>query len=264
MTMVYSYIYIIENKINGKKYVGQSVDVEHRWAQHRSSAKAGGKVALHKAIRKYGEENFYLSIIDKGYSKEEVNSLEIHYIAKYNTFRGNGYNMAIGGEGNGKGKDNPNFGRKHSEASKLKMSKSQKMRNNHLSGKGPMFGKKFTEEHKKKLSDAAKKRIGILNSGFGKKRSKETRRKISESQKGKIIPEKQKKILREVNLGNKNRAHSIIQLSLDGEFIAKHESLKVAAEKINIKGTGNISNCCSGKRRTCGGYKWKYEENYTD
>jgi hypothetical protein len=61
-------IYKIENLINGKCYVGQSVDIEKRFAQHKRDSKY---VNLHKynyplynAIRKYGQEKFTFDVLE--------------------------------------------------------------------------------------------------------------------------------------------------------------------------------------------------------
>lgn len=63
-------IYKFENLINGKKYIGQSRYIEQRYKDHINRAKNNGKhreynSQLHKAIRKYGIENFTFSIIEE-------------------------------------------------------------------------------------------------------------------------------------------------------------------------------------------------------
>lgn len=96
-------IYLFTNKINNKKYIGQSVNIEKRYAEHRtrpfnqSSTMYNGK--FYRAIRKYGIDNFTFEIIDsnENYTKEELNFLEKKYIQQYDTYI-NGYNMSYGGD----------------------------------------------------------------------------------------------------------------------------------------------------------------------
>jgi hypothetical protein len=58
-------IYLIENRENGYKYVGRSIDIENRWKQHIYSAEREDGFVLHKAIKKYGIEKFNFSILEK-------------------------------------------------------------------------------------------------------------------------------------------------------------------------------------------------------
>ena len=93
------YIYLIENKINSKKYIGQtSYSIERRMAEHIRGAKQHPNRPLYRAINKYGEENFNISIVEEC----EINLLserEIYWINKFNTYYGDGYNATLGGEG---------------------------------------------------------------------------------------------------------------------------------------------------------------------
>jgi group I intron endonuclease len=92
------YIYRIDNLINGKQYVGiTSQSIETRWKWHVYTAKAGSPRAISCAIRKYGEENFSILIVETVDSLEEAKAGEIRLIESYNTFN-NGYNMTIGGD----------------------------------------------------------------------------------------------------------------------------------------------------------------------
>lgn len=94
-------IYKYTNKINNKSYIGQSVNIERRRRQHIASSyytKSNTyNTVFHKAIRKYGEENFTFEIITLC-KIEELDILEKHYIQKFNTLFPNGYNMTSGGE----------------------------------------------------------------------------------------------------------------------------------------------------------------------
>jgi group I intron endonuclease len=88
-------IYKIENKINGKLYIGQSVDPKRRFRAHKSRAINNEISPLYCAIRKYGIENFELSILEW---TEDYNKREIEIIKKENSIVPNGYNLSHGGD----------------------------------------------------------------------------------------------------------------------------------------------------------------------
>ena len=48
-------IYKIENLINHKVYIGQSIHIERRWKEHCANSTSS---VISKAIKKYGKENF--------------------------------------------------------------------------------------------------------------------------------------------------------------------------------------------------------------
>ncbi len=94
-------IYKVTNQINHKSYVGKTeLSFPRRKSNHLSDAKRGGEFAFHKALRKYGEENFTWEIIEDGIEdKTLLDDRERYYIALYESFGPKGYNMSEGGEG---------------------------------------------------------------------------------------------------------------------------------------------------------------------
>lgn len=92
-------IYKITNLINNRHYIGQSIDIEERWKEHRQNAynksKDSYEYPLYRAIRKYGLENFNFSIIEEC-RRDELNEKEIYYIEYYNSYY-EGYNQTLGG-----------------------------------------------------------------------------------------------------------------------------------------------------------------------
>jgi hypothetical protein len=60
---------------------------------------------------------------------------------------------------------------------------------------------------------------------------------------------------------NKNMytVKSVVKMDLDNNIIEKYDSIKLAAEKNNLA-RSHISSCCTGNRKTCGGFKWSYAE----
>ena len=90
MEMKTSGIYLIQNKLNGKKYIGQSENCYGRWLTHKSNYIMGNN-PLYEDMRKYGIENFSFKIIEKipAYFLKEKQK---EYILKYNTTVPNGYN----------------------------------------------------------------------------------------------------------------------------------------------------------------------------
>lgn len=95
-------IYKITNKINNKIYIGQSVNIKSRWADHKKNAfnanyKEYNKY-LYRAFRKYGLENFTFEIIEEC-SREELNDRENYYILYYHSNEEEyGYNTTSGYE----------------------------------------------------------------------------------------------------------------------------------------------------------------------
>lgn len=84
-------IYKIENKINHKIYIGQSVNPARRFKQHCNTNKYNSLIT--KAIEKYGEDNFSLEIL--GWY-ENYNDKEKEFIQQYRSLAPYGYNILEG------------------------------------------------------------------------------------------------------------------------------------------------------------------------
>lgn len=90
-------VYLILNKVNGVKYVGQTIQpLRVRFKEH---ARKKDNTLISNAIRKYGKENFYCGVIKTCTSKEELDKWEKYYIAVLKTKKTYGYNLTDGGEG---------------------------------------------------------------------------------------------------------------------------------------------------------------------
>ena len=93
-------IYKITNKINGKVYIGQAINIHYRFTRHKNDAfdlnNRQYHSALYQAIRKYGIENFIFEVIEEC-APDKLDEKEIHYIAQYESFGPKGYNLTPGG-----------------------------------------------------------------------------------------------------------------------------------------------------------------------
>jgi group I intron endonuclease len=116
------YVYSITNKINGKIYIGKATDLQSRWAAHLATAKRPTyekHYLIHRAIAKYGEDNFSFTEIESLNSEQESLDREMFWIAQYKSnvcrYGSNyGYNLTDGGDGSS--------GYKHTKESKQIMS----------------------------------------------------------------------------------------------------------------------------------------------
>lgn len=92
-------IYMIENKINNKIYIGQSKNIEKRLKEHikKLNRNIHENEHLNKSWLKYGEFSFNFKIIEEC-DIEGIDEREIHYINFYNTIdKKYGYNLKVGG-----------------------------------------------------------------------------------------------------------------------------------------------------------------------
>ena len=94
------YVYLITNLVNNKKYVGITNDYKKRWENHKCCNDP--TMAIAKAIKKYGKENFKFEVIESNISLDEIDEKEIYYINKFETHvsLGKGYNISKGGRYN--------------------------------------------------------------------------------------------------------------------------------------------------------------------
>lgn len=160
-------IYRILNRLNGKCYVGQSLDIEARWLDHTDQLKRNWhhSIKLQRAWNKYGKEAFIFEVLQEC-SEDQLDYLEAFWMTRLDAVD-NGYNVIKIYLEDGR------IHHQHSEETKRKISKSLKGRT--LADTSYLKGKIFSKEHCKKISLANK----------GMKKSEETKRKISEANLGK-------------------------------------------------------------------------------
>lgn len=193
---MYRFIYITTNLINKKKYIGQ-----HTTDNLNDGYLGSGKL-LHRAIEKYGIENFKREIVVYADSVKELDKLEMQYIEKFNACSSNDYyNIHVGGSG---GNTILGYTKEEKEAFINKM---KEVTSGERNG---MYGKKHKEETIELLQDKRKEYYeqlpeeemikfknkmrevtkGENNGMFGKNHSQKSRRKMSMNSKGKTLGER--------------------------------------------------------------------------
>lgn len=69
--------------------------LEVRWSKHKYDAKYKNErfSYLHKSMKKYGFNNFYIEQIDSAKTQKELNEKEKYWANEYNSYRPGGYNL---------------------------------------------------------------------------------------------------------------------------------------------------------------------------
>ena len=244
-------IYMIQNLVNGKIYIGQSVDIERRWGEHKTRLRGNQSSSnehLQRAWNKYGEDNFEFTVICKC-DESQLNTKEIEYISKLKTYDPDfGYNKTYGGEGC-----------RPTEETRRKQSEAQKGENH------PMFGKHHSEETKRKQSEARKgKYCGKNNPMYGKHHSEETKERISEAKKGRPSPNKGRTFSEEHKI---KLSIPVVQVDPSTAKVVNVWGSSMDAEREGGFHSSAINACCKNKYSREGNniykdYKWQYLHVY--
>lgn len=230
-------IYILTSP-SGKKYIGQSVNLQRRkCAFFRFGVSYGGQ-KIDCARKKYNHKSLWDYKVLEYCSINELDERERHYISLYDTIN-NGYNCESGGNKN----------KEISEETRKKMSDVR-------------IGKTLSIETKKKMSDSAVKgekhkwygvhKYGKDSPHYGHKANDETIAKLRASHIGKV--QTKETIKKRVEKLKK----PIIQYTKEGAFVMEWDSIKSASEELNI-GNTLITKCCKHITKSAGGYIWKYK-----
>lgn len=176
-------VYAIHNLVTSKFYIGITrVGVERRWREHCSASRRKRRsIAITASIKKHGVENFYVTTLKTGLSREDAIQAEKDLISEWNTLWPNGYNCSPGGDGHIGHGVTDEAKRKIGAASRArwrdpafreKMVRAGLLRPENLEGKQkrtPMPRKPVSQETRQKLSALRK----------GKSLSAETKAKIA-------------------------------------------------------------------------------------
>lgn len=149
-------IYCFKNKVNGKRYIGQSGDIDRRILDHLRALSRGKDncVLLQHAHDKYGMMVFEISILEEC-APSSLDDLEEYYISIFHTTNARfGYNISTGGS-------NGLLGHKKSDETRKRMSVAN------TKEKHPMWGKHHKDDTKQKMKNS---HSGANNYQFGKKK----------------------------------------------------------------------------------------------
>lgn len=191
----FGYIYKITNKINGKVYIGQTINLNDRWKHYRN-LHCKSQPKIYNALKKYGVDSFLFTVIDDAQDIETLNFLEEIYIACFDSIE-TGYNSRPGGLNTIPTNETK---RKMSQARKGKHLSDETKRKISLS----RVGRFLSPEHKQKISEA--------QTGIKKKPcSEETKQKISRSHLG-------------IHSGNKNPMYGRDRKGTKNGMFGHHQS----------------------------------------
>lgn len=228
-------IYKVTNLVNNKIYIGQtSQSLKRRQSRHLSSAFSNdSNYAFHKAIRKYGKENFDWEIIDNSETQEELNEKEIYWIKFYNSFSEHGYNMTLGGNGSS--------GYKMSEES-IQKTLDTKLRNGSTNSGSKHPNSKLTEEDVIEIKNLIKSGFSITDIA---KQFNVTKHAISDIKRGKSWSHTGEDISYiNYNILNEEIVLEIKRLILEGNMRQDEIAKKL---NINPKNVSSIKNGNSWK-----------------
>ncbi len=216
-------VYTITNLVNGKIYVGSTMDsFKRRCYNHYSSLSRGihKNKHLQSSYNKYGKDNLLFEILE---------ICELPYCLSQEQYWINMLNVC-----------NPKYGY------------------NNASVTGTSFGVRRTLEQKNKMSLLRKEKYPDGAPWIkGRKNSKQQLINISNGLKNYF-----KENINATDILKKLLSKPVLKFDLDNNFIEEYYSCTYAA-KMNNTYRSSIISCCKGNSKTSGGFKWKYKDEYS-
>lgn len=249
-------IYRITNKVNGKSYVGLTIqDLTVRFKQH--GYKNSCCIKLRNAIQKYGKENFTVETIEKCSNLDELKKKESGWIAKLNTLHPKGYNLTTGGEHH----------TVNEESIKKIIEKIQKaVFGISLSDKNIIFYKQIKLTKKdgfayRAISECCKNKrlshkgyVWIYKEAFDKMSQKEIEDKVNT-----IKEKRHESYKKRGSVTGEQRQKAVIGTNIKTKEIIELKSIR-SAKTVNLC-PRSIQLCLKGTYKQYKGFIWKYKES---
>lgn len=220
------YVYKAKNKINGKIYIGQTVNFKERiWQHQRCYEKEDCK--FHDAIKEFGFDNFEWEILKTFCTKKEAEESEKYFIEFYNSYR-DGYNENKGGVGG------------HNAKSVICLSLSGEYIKRYDSASDTQkdgFNSSNVLLCCKNRLYTCKNHMFMFEDDYLKYGSKQYKKPISKCIK------------------------SVIQCDLNGNFIKEFSSIQQASIETGVT-RSTISGVLTGIYKSAGGYIFVYKDNF--
>lgn len=289
-------IYKITNKLNNKSYVGQSIDIFHRWKEHSMPY---DNTKIHIAIKEQGIQNFIFEILEIC-SQDQLDEREIYWINQIDSYN-EGYNMTTGGQSSYSEKVSPyrkqvnqydldgNFlqsypslkiaiettgiwqigeccREKRKTAGGYQWRYEEKHPSSENLGKCDAPGTKEKpvvcySKNKEKIGEFKSIREAAKNTNTNPitiTRSCQNKRR---AENGTYWFYKDEDIdFAKTKIPKGGQKKIVLQFSLDGTFIEEYESASAAARYLGKTTSSCISGACNGTQKTAYGYKWKYKD----
>lgn len=241
-------IYKITNIINGKCYIGQSIDIKNRWRHHRwSNSKS---TYLTRAFKKYGFESFHFEVLEEIdisniavilFTKSLLTEREQYWVDFYKSNQPEvGYNV--------RKIVNSNVGLKMPEEQRRNLIKlktghkvseetKEKLRQANL-GNTYKKGKKLTPEQCENISKSLigrqptdQARINMSIAQTGRKHTEETIQKIIQSKIGHEVTEETREKLRKQRTGMKFPSRTV----KDEEWLYKVKRINASLTEEQVR-----------------------------
>ena len=252
-------VYCFTNLINGKKYIGSTIQpLNIRYNQHIYNATHQNayqyNYPLYGAMRKYGFENFDFSVLcQKECTEEEIRVIEKNYIQSLNTIAPNGYNQTT---------DTAHPINDIVTYEKIRTTKREKAKQVAQIDKNQNIIKIFRSiiDCAEELKLDEKKIAACCR---GERRSTQSKYFCwIDAESNLLIPEYSRdKYKGDPGTTQKQITNrEVAKIDKDtNEVLAIYDSIALASRE-NACDSSGISKVCQGKRSSCGGFKWKYIE----